>query len=105
MTDVATDPLGSDLLDAQSLARRLGVSREWVYDHAVELGAFRLGGGRRPRLRFDPRVVQEALEAGLGTAAPPRSANRFRRGPAAKGDVELLPIGGVRSSRASKRPT
>jgi hypothetical protein len=103
MTDVAPDRFGSDLLDAQSLARRLGVSREWVYDHAVDLGALRLGAGRRPRLRFDPSVVLAALEAGLGAPAPPRRANRFRRGSDPKGDVELLPIGGVRSKRAPKR--
>ena len=39
-------------LDAQEVARQLGVSREWVYEHANELGAMRIGGGPRPRLRF-----------------------------------------------------
>jgi hypothetical protein len=39
-------------LDAQELAQRLGVSREWVYEHAEELGAKRIGSGPRPRLRF-----------------------------------------------------
>lgn len=39
-------------LDAQQVAKQLGVSREWVYEHADELGARRIGNGPRPRLRF-----------------------------------------------------
>jgi hypothetical protein len=31
----------------------LGVDREWVYEHADQLGAVRLGEGPRPRLRFE----------------------------------------------------
>lgn len=40
------------LVDAATLADRLGVARGWVYEHASELGARRLGGPRG-RLRFD----------------------------------------------------
>ena len=47
----------TEWLDAQEVARRLGVSREWVYEHAQELGATRLGSGRRPRLRFPERSL------------------------------------------------
>ncbi|MFZ0974640.1 MAG: hypothetical protein WAN22_20595 [Solirubrobacteraceae bacterium] len=36
-------------LHAQEVAQRLGVSREWVYEHADELGALRIGSGPRPR--------------------------------------------------------
>jgi hypothetical protein len=43
-------------LSAAEVARRLRVKREWVYQHADELGAMRIGGGRRPRLRFPPRL-------------------------------------------------
>jgi hypothetical protein len=58
--------LGADLgperlIDAAALAERLGVDREWVYAHAVELGAIRLGGPNG-RLRFDMRRVKERLE-------------------------------------------
>jgi len=35
-----------ELVDAAELARRLGIERSWVYSHAIELGAVRLGGGR-----------------------------------------------------------
>jgi hypothetical protein len=45
-------------LSAKDVAKRLRMSREWVYQHAEELGASRIGNGRRPRLRFPPRVVE-----------------------------------------------
>lgn len=45
-------------LDAHQLAQRLGVSREWVYEHADELGASRIGSGPRPRLRFPPDLLE-----------------------------------------------
>lgn len=41
------------LVDAATLARVLGVSRDCVYDHADELGGERIGSGPRGRLRFD----------------------------------------------------
>jgi hypothetical protein len=41
------------LVDAATLAAKLGVSRDFVYAHASELGAQRIGGGLRGRLRFD----------------------------------------------------
>jgi hypothetical protein len=45
------------LLEAHQVADRLGVTREWVYAHADELGAIRLGNGSRPRLRFPPDLA------------------------------------------------
>ena len=39
-------------LTAGQLAARLGVTAQWVYDHQNELGAIKLGSGRKPRLRF-----------------------------------------------------
>src|SRR3954464_11502387 len=51
----------SRLVDAAELARRHGVSRSFVYDHAEELGAIRLGSGARARLRFDPQFAFSAL--------------------------------------------
>lgn len=49
------------LVDAQTLADGLGVRRETVYAHADELGAIRLGGGSKPRLRFDLEAAREAF--------------------------------------------
>ncbi len=46
---------------AEEVSRWWGISRRWVYDHAEELGARRMGSGRRPRLRFDPEEVAERL--------------------------------------------
>jgi hypothetical protein len=90
------------LLDATAVARMLGVTRGWVYEHAAELGAIRLGAGARPRLRFDPLRVGSALEDGLATQVGTRRSHRFRR-PVRTSDVELLPIAGVPSRRAPRR--
>jgi hypothetical protein len=49
------------LVDAATLAGALGVDRSYVYAHADELGAVRLGGGSKPRLRFDLEAAREAM--------------------------------------------
>jgi hypothetical protein len=49
------------LISAEAVSDWWGVGRRWVYDHADELGARRLGTGKRPRLRFDPDEVAERL--------------------------------------------
>ena len=51
-------------LRAAEVARRLGVTRDWVYEHASELHAVRIGGGPRPRLRFPPDVTRPGRTAG-----------------------------------------
>ena len=58
--DAREAPTLKRLVDAQELARRLGVSRATVYAHAGQLGARKIGDGSKGRLRFD---VEEALEA------------------------------------------
>ena len=63
------------LVDARQFAHELGVSLDFVYRHAGELGAIRLGAGERPRLRFDPAVVRERWAS---VHAPPPDA-RTRR--------------------------
>jgi hypothetical protein len=45
------------LVDAVEIARLFGRTRSWVYEHAGELGAVRLGSGPRPRLGFSPARV------------------------------------------------
>jgi hypothetical protein len=94
-----TAPATPRLIDAGEVARRFGLTRGWVYDHAAELGALRLGGGPRGRLRFDLAKVVEALTAcsdGRESRPPesrttPRKAPRLHRRPAGT-DPELLPI-------------
>jgi hypothetical protein len=80
-------------LDAAQLARVLSVERDWVYAHARQLGAVRLGGARG-RLRFDLQHATHVL-AGARDAAlagrPPRSVSRGRAGRRAR--VDLLPYG------------
>ncbi len=58
-----TTGMSSQLVDASQLARQLGITRAWVYEHANELGANTLGDGPRPRLRFDPETAAQALQA------------------------------------------
>jgi hypothetical protein len=66
-------------LNAADVARLLCATREWGCEHADELGAVRIGNGRRPRLRF-PR---ERLVGGHGTAhrRTEESVERHRRAP------------------------
>lgn len=87
-----------ELVDAAELARRFGIERSWVYSHAIELGAVKLGSGPKPRLRFDPQIAARMLrKAGEETTADPpaRSGKRAYR-PSANGGsgVRLLPIRG-----------
>jgi hypothetical protein len=62
-------------ISAAEVARLWGVARRWVYDHAEELGASRLGSGPRPRLRFDP----DEVAARLGEPARPLAPRGDRR--------------------------
>jgi hypothetical protein len=40
------------LVDARQLAAELGVSTDYVYSHAAELGAMRLGVGPKARMHY-----------------------------------------------------
>ena len=51
------------LVDARELAAELGVSIDYVYAHATELGAMRLGSGAKARIRFDLDEARQALES------------------------------------------
>jgi hypothetical protein len=87
---------GRELVDAAELARRFGIERSWVYSHAIELGAVKLGDGPKPRLRFDPDIAARVLRTvAEGSAAdlPARSGERAgqpQRG--RRSEVRLLPI-------------
>lgn len=91
----------SGLLTPAQLADFLGVDRDYVYAHADELGAWRLGAGPRARLRFDLEEVRRRLTAcpaGRESDAPAtRTVEpkvRRRCGPGLGSGVELLPIRG-----------
>lgn len=86
-------PRPESLVDAAEIARLHGKTRSWVYEHAGELRAVRLGSGPRPRLAFSPRSSQNSsrrstslrrshsrrlLSVGVGARAPvaPRRGRR-----------------------------
>jgi hypothetical protein len=69
------------LIDAVELARRLGRSRDFVYDHADELGAIRYGTGPRSRLLFDPVNIRPAPSPPAVAVLPAPAAPRPRRRP------------------------
>jgi hypothetical protein len=71
------------LVDVAGLASLLGVDRSWVYAHAKELHAIRLGGPRG-RIRFDLAVVLRSLNA----ERPRPTQVRRRRG------TKLMQLGG-----------
>lgn len=104
-THAAMDGTAAQLVSADQLARRLGLTRAWVYEHAGELGAITLGDGPRPRLRFDPEVAAQALQARRRHTNPvePRQPHvgpgvgRPRR---RKAPVPLLPVHEPSSRRA-----
>ena len=62
--EIAREPAKTfGLVDARELAGELGVSPHYVYAHAPELGAMRLGLGPKARIRFDLDRARQALEA------------------------------------------
>ena len=87
---------GPELVDAIELARRFGIERSWVYSHAIELGAVKLGNGAKPRLRFDPAVAARVLQKTDETSAavpPTRSGERAGQPLGGGGTgVPLLPV-------------
>lgn len=97
------EPAPAQLVDATALAATLGVSREWVYEHADQLGARRLGDGDKPRLRFDVEQARKALPtasaAESGQQSQPRdtageAGSRHRRSSRSGTGPALLPIRG-----------
>jgi hypothetical protein len=91
---------GPPLVDAEALARLLKVERSYVYEHAVELGAIRLGDGPRARLRFDVAEARRRLTCFTGrgsksAARPVVEPIRRRRPSRSLGtSAPLLPIRG-----------
>ena len=88
------------LVDAAEIARLHGKTRSWVYEHAGELGAVRLGSGPRPRLGFSPARVAEQLETvdAPATTPLPAPAPAPRRRQRASRTTTGAPLLHVRSS-------
>jgi hypothetical protein len=87
------------LVDAAEIARLHSKTRWWVYEHAGELGAVRLGSGPRPRLAFSPARVAEQLEKvdKPATAPLPEAPQRRRRRQRAGRTASGAPLLHVRS--------
>ena len=96
-------PLPGDV-DAATVARVLGVERDWVYRRAARLGARRLGSGQRARLRFELDLAVErarSMTASLAGSLPEQAENGTGkrktgrpRGTEKRQRGELLPISG-----------
>jgi len=98
------------MVDAAFVARELSVERDWVYDHATQLGGVRLGGPRG-RLRFDMNVVRERLGGAEPSSwrAPARRARRHsgdgrRAGRQGKAHSESARKSGRRRAAAPPTP-
>lgn len=83
-----------ELVDAAELALRLRVDRSWIYEHSADLGAIRLGPGKRPRLRFDPLVAIEQLQVARSGDRSQHGRRRPRRSLGGEQISRLLPIKG-----------
>jgi excisionase family DNA binding protein len=93
------------LLTAAELADRLGVSRPYVYEHAAELGAIRLGDGPKARLRFDLHRTLDRLAATEAAAPSNPSRTTARPRTRAGAATALLPIRGPMShAEGARRP-
>jgi len=93
--------LASALVDAKTVAAYLDVTVGWVYEHAGELGARRLGSGPKARLRFSLEEVDRRLtgctgsrESSVGDSGAVEPKPRPRRSLGLGGGVALLPIRG-----------
>jgi hypothetical protein len=89
-----SEPSHGRLVDAATLAGALGVDRSYVYAHADELGAVRLGGGSKPRLRFDLEAAREAMS---------RYAGKQSRGSNASAGAESIAPPALRRRRLPNR--
>jgi hypothetical protein len=95
------DERREQLVDAATLAKTLGISRDTVYDHRAELGGIEVGNGERPRLRFDVDQARAAWTRRVSSkgsieaeSALPVAVPRRRRSAAARSTDGLLPIRG-----------
>ena len=80
------------LLTVAEVAEVLRVGRSWVYEHAAELGAVKLGSGQTAPLRIPRDGVREML--GLGPAPPVRRSvgpRRLREATPSSGELRARP--------------
>lgn len=93
---VATAGAPSRMLSAAQVAQLLGRRRQWVYDHAGELGAFRYGDGPKARIGFDLVAVERWKRDRQVRQPRARTAARGRRRSGAS--ARLIPYDGSGAS-------
>jgi hypothetical protein len=89
LLDGRSPSIETQLLSALEVAQHFGVGRKWVYEQAHDLGAIRLGPGRRARMRFNPSVVEQRLNELSAKRSHPRGTKSASSEP-----PQLLPIYG-----------
>jgi hypothetical protein len=62
------------LLNPKELASALNVSVDYVYEHAADLGAMRLGDGPKAHLRFDLHTARRRMTE-RKPYTPPKARN------------------------------
>jgi predicted DNA-binding transcriptional regulator AlpA len=79
------------VLNAREVARLLGRSAPWVYEHATELGAIRMGNGPKARIGFDLATIEQWKRD--HQSRPPETRKPARRPPrnAASRAANLIP--------------
>jgi hypothetical protein len=102
------------MLTVAELAQHLHLNRAWVYEHADELGAIRVGSGPKARIRFDLHTAKGALQQHhvdrepVPAGARPHKPRRRPQADLYSPDAPLLEsrprqIRGVRSCFAPRR--
>lgn len=97
LLDERSSQSGRKMVSAKALAVELEVSLDFVYAHADELGGIRIGGGSKPRLRFDAQTALEHHESTTRavSSSEQSSPSRSRRRRATVRNVALLPVRGL----------
>lgn len=97
-----TQPGGGFTATPADVARRHGVSADWVRANAAALGGVRIGTGKKPRHRFNLAITDNRIAAMHSDpeAHPPKPAEPKprRRRKVEQSDVPLLPIKGQRKT-------
>jgi hypothetical protein len=65
----AREPVG--MVTVAQLAAYYKLNPAWVYEHADELGATRIGGGPKARIRLDFQIAKAALAQHQANRTPP----------------------------------
>jgi hypothetical protein len=95
LLEAGGEPAARRIVDARGVAETYGVSRDFVYAHADELGAIRLGSGPRARLRFDLVEVAARLNARRSVPTRPRHAPTRPRPRRRVAPEHLIPYDGM----------